>query len=109
VSADWWTEDRRDQLIGHGIRWGTKWSHITAILDAGPGANSVRPLCGGIQSVCHIDSSLDLENQAECEDWKHQGIRFPLNCRIEDVITKPNRLASICPKCRTIYDRRTQP
>lgn len=107
MSSDWWTEERRGQTIGYGVRWGNKWAHITHIRDSGPGANDVSPLCGGIQSVCHVNSGLDLNNQAECENWKHQGIRFPLNCRVEDVV-KERRLSSICPKCKTIYDRRTQ-
>ncbi|MEO5317642.1 hypothetical protein PV761_03475 [Arthrobacter sp. CC3] len=108
MSADWWTEERRGQTIGYGIRWGNKWAHITHITDSGPGANNVSPLCGGIQGVCHINSGLDLDNQEECEDWKHQGIRFPLNCAVDVAITKPTRLASVCPKCRTSYERRTQ-
>lgn len=106
MSSDWWTEDRRGQTIGYGIRWGNKWAHITHITDSGPAANTVSPLCGGIQGVCHVDSGLDLDNQVECEDWKHQAIRFPLNCAIEVAITEPRRLAAVCPKCRKIYERK---
>lgn len=107
--AKWWTEDRRGQTMGYGIRWGSKWGHITRITDDGPGANGISALCGGIQSVCLVHSGLDLDNQAECEDWKHEGIRIPLNCRVEDAITWPRLLAEICPKCKAIHDRKHNP
>jgi hypothetical protein len=108
MSADWWTEERRGNVIGYGIKWGNYWAHITEIKDSGPGANSVRALCGGVQSVLHIDSGLDLENQQECVDWKRRGIRFPLNCAVDVAITNERRRALVCPKCRTKYEKRTQ-
>lgn len=106
--SDWWDESRREQVTGYGIRWGNYWAHITEIKDSGPGANSIRALCGGVQGLVHINSSLDLDNQQECEDWKRQDVRFPLNCAIDVAITDERRRALICPKCRTIYERRTQ-
>jgi hypothetical protein len=108
MSAEWWNESRRGQVIGYGVKWGNYWMHITEIKDAGPGANDIRPLCGGVQAVSLINSALDLENQAECEDWKHQGIRFPMNCAVDVAITNQRRRELVCPKCRTSYEKRTQ-
>ena len=102
--AKWWTEDRRGNLLGHGIRWGNKWAHITRILDGGPGANDIRPICGGVQSVVMINSGLDVNNQQECEDWKHFQIDIQLGAKLEDVI-RPHRLSRLCPKCKSSYEK----
>lgn len=104
VSGKWWTEDRRGNLIGHGVRWGNRWAHLTRIIDGGPGANDIRPICNGIQSVVLISSALDVKDQQACEAWKQGCVDIPLGSLLEDII-KPRRLANICPKCRAGYER----
>jgi hypothetical protein len=106
MSADWWTEDRRDQLMGYGIRRGNRWAHITEVKDSGPGANSIRAICGGIMGLVHINSGLDLDDQIECETWKNHDVRFTTDCPIDVLVANERR--SVCPKCRTRYEKRTQ-
>jgi hypothetical protein len=102
--AKWWTEDRRGNLMGHGIKWGNKWAHLTRVVDDGPGANGITALCHGIQSVMRVNSGLDLDNQAECEQWKQWSVDVPLGALLEDNLSHRS-LNKICPKCRAAYAR----
>lgn len=105
MSSEWWDESRRGQLMGYGVRWGNKRAHITKIEDDGPGANGIRSLCGGIQSVCMVNSGLDIEDAAACEEWKASYVEIPIGTVLEEVMVS-RRMGSLCPRCKLSYDKR---
>lgn len=103
MSAEWWTEDRRGNLMGHGIQWGHKWAHLARVTDDGPGANGITVLCHGMQSVMRVNSGLDLENQQQCEEWKQRCVDLPLGALVEGLSRRS--LSKLCPKCQEAYEK----
>lgn len=96
--SDWWTEDRRGNLLGFGLRRGRKLTHLTKITDSGPGANSIRPLCGGMMGLVRLDSGLDLTNQAQCEAWKSYEIVLLPGMELKGDAVES--LRNLCPRCK---------
>lgn len=96
--SDWWTEDRRGNLLGFGLRRGRKLTHLTKIIDSGPGANKVLILCGGMMGLVRVDSGLDLTNQDQCEAWK--GLEIVLQPVGEIEPGWVESVKNLCPRCQ---------
>lgn len=107
MTSAWWGEDRRGNLLGYGVRSGRFRVHLVKILDAGPGANDLRPVCGGIQGLSHCDSGLDLTDQAACETWKQHDVVFSAGVALADVPALSG-LPSLCPRCVETYNTRLE-
>lgn len=111
-SADWFTEDMRDQDAGYALGSPRQKFHVYRYRIAGPGALRRTALCHGVQGVLMVSGgSLDLNNEAECMAWLkgETGIfgmgRFQAG---EDLKTKLNRYQyeRLCERCYRIYEKR---
>ena len=105
MTSTWWGEERRGDLLGYGLLSGRLRVHLVKVLDAGPGANDLRPVCGGLQGLSRCDSGLDLTDQAACEAWKRYDVTFPAGAALADVPAL-SKLGSLCPRCVETYNTR---
>ena len=102
--AEWWEDSRRDTLLGHDLRFGTKRAHITSIKDGGPGAVIVEALCGGIEGLIRCNSDLDLDNMDECIRWRDGNVRLPLWNDPSSWNFARLPWGGLCPRCVERYE-----
>lgn len=105
MTAEWFTEDMRDQLLGYGIRSGHTRHHLTNLRIGGPGAIRISAICHGIQGVVLIDRRLDVSNESECRDFYTAEVRVPIGKKLEESLAHHVR-RRLCPRCKTTYEKR---
>lgn len=109
MSAEWFTEDLRDQEVGYALGRPRQKFHVYKYVITGPGAVRRTALCHGVQGVVIISSGLDLDNESECRAWLNSetGIfgmpRFPAGEELKDKLPKYQH-KTICARCKKSYE-----
>lgn len=111
MSADWFTEEMRDQDVGYALGRPREKFHVYRYRISGPGAVRRTSLCHGVQGVVIVSSGLNLNNEAECMEWLNGetgifgGRRFPAGEDLKSKLTE-YQYETACARCKASYERK---